>query len=59
MSVLSISKNLFASDIRKVLPVLFDDIQTRMDAWGREGVVDPFKRADDVSFVSHTSYLSI
>ncbi|KAF8221627.1 cytochrome P450 [Tricholoma matsutake] len=34
--------------VLEFLPVLFDDIQTRMDAWGREGVVDPFKRADDI-----------
>jgi len=27
----------------KVLPALFDDIHARMEGWGKEGRMDPFK----------------
>jgi hypothetical protein len=34
-----------------VLPTLFDDIQRRMDSWGKQGTMDPFKNVYDVSHI--------
>ncbi|KAF9457598.1 cytochrome P450 [Collybia nuda] len=33
-----------------VLPTLFDDMQKRMDSWGKEGRIDPFKHVYDLVF---------
>ncbi|KAG5652597.1 hypothetical protein H0H81_004428 [Sphagnurus paluster] len=34
-----------------VLPALFDDVQARMEGWGKEGRMDPFKNIYDVRFI--------
>ncbi|KAF5378786.1 hypothetical protein D9615_006939 [Tricholomella constricta] len=33
-----------------VIPTLFDDVQARMDGWGKEGRMDPFKDIYDLVF---------
>lgn len=33
-----------------VLPTLFDDVQARMEGWGKEGRMDPFKNIYDLVF---------
>jgi sterol 14-demethylase len=35
-------------NLSTVIPTLFDDIQNRMDAWGKQGTIDPFKNIYDV-----------
>ncbi|KAF8218507.1 cytochrome P450 [Tricholoma matsutake] len=34
--------------VAEVLPSLFDDIQSRMELWGREGTFDPFTNINDL-----------
>ncbi|GLB42444.1 putative cytochrome P450 [Lyophyllum shimeji] len=36
--------------LSEVLPSLFDDVQARMDGWGKEGRMDPFKNIYDLVF---------
>ncbi|KAF9457599.1 cytochrome P450 [Collybia nuda] len=38
------------SRLSDVLPTLFEDIQGRMDGWGKEGKMDPFKNVYDLVF---------
>lgn len=37
-----------------VLPVLFDDVHHRMNDWGSEGTINPFKDVYDVKFNFHS-----
>ncbi|RDB26903.1 Sterol 14-demethylase [Hypsizygus marmoreus] len=36
--------------LSEVLPTLFDDVQARMEGWGKEGQFDPFKNVYDLVF---------
>ena len=35
--------------LHPVLPVLFDDVHRRMNDWGNEGTINPFKELYDVN----------
>ena len=52
-----IFNNFFFFFMLAVLPSLLDDVNGRMELWGKSGKFDPFKNIYDVRAVLHLSHL--
>ena len=48
MSALYFTHTSNATNLGLALPSLLDDIQHRMDMWGKQGTIDPFKEINTV-----------
>lgn len=50
--------NVLNDTYSSVIPTLFEDVNKRMVAWGKQGQIDPFKNVYDVSDVLLGIYVS-